>query len=635
MNSLSFLPLLLLVPVSALAFTFQPAGVLTPGSGKGLQTTKVYAPTMRYPTEKSPSYPNSQVWGVGGSQGPKGSQCDAKNFSYPWWDNYCETRTWSMPLCPSGKGHQGQDIRGASCANKTHWIVAAEAGTITSIGTYTVYLKAGGTTFRYAHMDPGTLAVKTGQKVSKGQKLGLMSNAFGGTPTSIHLHFDIEQFVAGTGTVWVSPYNSLVESYKKLIGATDPCAGKNCDDNQACTKDTCAAGTCNHAPVSGTCSDGDACTTGDACAAGKCKPGIAKACNDGQSCTVDACSKGTCVFTPEAKACDDGNACTVGDACKAGVCAAGGAKDCNDGVACTQDLCTKGTCSHPPLAGTCDDKDPCTADTCGPKGCQHVANGCADDNPCTTDSCAQGNCVHPPKAGTCDDGNGCTEADACTAGTCVGKAKGCDDGEPCTLDTCENGACVQAPASGPCDDGDDCSLGDACGGGQCEPGSVKDCNDGLDCTADACADGECSHQGEVQAEVKACVGGFVEVYDVCGAGPTLEECPPEKPCGSGTCGGKPDPVAGDAGGGEDAGGDAADATGDKDAATAAKDVATVADPGALSGVDTAAGAGVGSASTPAADEGCAAGRRSAHGSWLLLLALAGWPWLLRKRRCHC
>ncbi|MSP93449.1 MAG: hypothetical protein EXR79_16935 [Myxococcales bacterium] len=639
---------LVVLPGVAQAFTFQPAGVLKPGSGKGLQTTKVYAPTMRYPTEKSPSYPNSQVWGVGGSQGPKGGQCDAKNFAYPWWDNYCETRTWSMPLCPSGKGHQGQDIRGATCVNKTHWLVAAEAGTITGIGTYSVYLKAGGTTFRYLHMDPGTLAVQVGQKVSKGQKLGLMSNAFGGTPTTVHLHFDIEQFVSGTGTVFVSPYNSLVESYEKLIGPADPCAGKDCNDKQDCTKDTCAAGTCNHTPVSGACSDGDACSLGDVCSAGKCKAGAAKVCSDNNACTKDACAPptagspantpGVCVFTPEPKACDDGNACTIGDACNASLCAAGGAKDCKDGIDCTQDVCTKGVCSHPPLAGTCDDKNPCTVDTCGTKGCVHVANDCADDNACTTDSCTLGKCVHAAKAGPCDDGNACSDADACDLGVCKGTTKVCDDAEPCTSGACANGGCVQTPVVGSCDDGDDCSLGDACSGGQCEPGSTKDCDDGLDCTLDGCSDGECTHKGELEAEVKNCVGGFVEAYDACGAGPMLEECPPEKPCESGACGGEANPLPGDAGGGADVTGDA-DATDDAgpakvtDAAEAKRDVAKVADPESIFGPETAAPAAAGAGAAAPAADGCGAGRRSSLAGVLTLLGLAGigLAWSRRKR----
>lgn len=227
MKNLAFLILMTLPGlVFANDFAYQPPGQLVSGSGTGRADNTVYVENMRYPIENAPSYPNSQVWGVGGSQGPAGGQCDSRNYSYPWWDNFCESRSWDMPLCPSGRGHQGQDIRPATCENKVHWAVAAEAGTITSIGTYSVYLTtASGTLHRYLHMDPGTLAVSRGQSVTKGQRLGLVSNAFGGTPTTIHLHYDIMKNVSGLGQVYVPPYMSLVRSYETLIGQPAvPCA---------------------------------------------------------------------------------------------------------------------------------------------------------------------------------------------------------------------------------------------------------------------------------------------------------------------------------------------------------------------------------------------------------------------------
>src|SRR5260370_13490365 len=35
--------------------------------------------------------------------------------SYPWQDNFCEARSFGVGQCPSGFGHQGQDIRPAPC----------------------------------------------------------------------------------------------------------------------------------------------------------------------------------------------------------------------------------------------------------------------------------------------------------------------------------------------------------------------------------------------------------------------------------------------------------------------------------------------------------------------------------------
>ncbi|MBK8259454.1 MAG: M23 family metallopeptidase [Polyangiaceae bacterium] len=192
--------------------------MLVSGSGEGRFDEKVYVPNMRFPIETGPAYLNSQVWGHGGSQGPGGSQCDPENRQYPWWDNYCEKRTWDMPLCPAGTGHQGQDMRAADCEKNVHWVVAGVDGTITNVGTYSVYLTADdGTRFDYLHM--GSVQVAVGDEVKRGDRLGKVSNEFGGTPTTIHLHFNIRQDVEGLGFVYVPPYLSLVKSYQELMSA--------------------------------------------------------------------------------------------------------------------------------------------------------------------------------------------------------------------------------------------------------------------------------------------------------------------------------------------------------------------------------------------------------------------------------
>ena len=218
--------LLLLVPATAAAqWSYRPAGELVSGSGTGRVDDEVYAPGIRFPIEAAPAYANSQVWGRGGSNGGGGSQCDAVNFSYPWHDNYCETRSWDMPLCPSGMGHQGQDIRAATCQNATHWAVAADDGTITSIGSYSVYLTApDGTRYDYLHMSDVQVAV--GDEVVRGERLGKVSNQFGGSSTTVHLHFNVRKNVDGVGMVFVPPYMSLVRAYEALIGvAQTPDAG--------------------------------------------------------------------------------------------------------------------------------------------------------------------------------------------------------------------------------------------------------------------------------------------------------------------------------------------------------------------------------------------------------------------------
>lgn len=204
------------------AFSFDPPGTLEPSSGKGRADSTIYAPGMRFPIESGPAYANSQVYNPGGSESPGGvDQCDGTNYTYPWRDNYCEARSWSMPLCPSGTGHQGQDLRPATCKKDVHWVVAVTAGTITNVGSYSVYLTAAdGTRYDYLHM--GSLQVKPGDVVKKGQRIGRVSNVFGSTATTIHLHFNVRKNVRGVGEVFVPPYASLVRAYQEMLGLVAP-----------------------------------------------------------------------------------------------------------------------------------------------------------------------------------------------------------------------------------------------------------------------------------------------------------------------------------------------------------------------------------------------------------------------------
>jgi hypothetical protein len=208
--------LALAVPASA-QFTYAPPGELVAGSGMGRRDDMVYVPDMLFPIRDAPAFANSQVWGVGGSMGPSGGQCDARNFGYPWHDNYCESRSWDMPLCPAGTGHQGQDIRASDCRAEMHPAIAVANGTITNVGSYSVYLTAAdGTRFDYLHMRPVT--VREGQTVRAGDVVGYVANEFGGTPTTVHLHFNIRRNVAGVGVVYAPTYMSLVRAYERLTG---------------------------------------------------------------------------------------------------------------------------------------------------------------------------------------------------------------------------------------------------------------------------------------------------------------------------------------------------------------------------------------------------------------------------------
>ena len=206
----------------------EPPGALHPGSGSGATDPTLWAAGMRFPLEAAPAWANSQVYGYGGWQAPgPGGQCDPRNYAYPWRDNFCETRSWSNSKCPAGRGHQGQDIRPATCQKKVHWAVAAEAGRISSIGSYTLTLLGdSGRIYRYLHLDMAEVnalfPTPASRTVTRGQRLGRVSDDFGGNATTIHLHFEIKAPVTDGETaavIFVPTYTSLVDSYSRLLNA--------------------------------------------------------------------------------------------------------------------------------------------------------------------------------------------------------------------------------------------------------------------------------------------------------------------------------------------------------------------------------------------------------------------------------
>lgn len=226
MRAIALACLMLLVAPAFAEFSYYGPGTLVPSkSGKGQKNRKVFAPKMGFPISlgrDQDAYVNSQVWGVGGDNGPSGKEYASANYSMPWHDNYCEKRGWEMPLCPSGKGHQGVDIRGPRLANDRWSLVAVESGRIEHISAFSVLVlrAANGTRYRYLHFDPQTLRVKRGQYVKQGQELAKMSNIMEYRhATTTHLHFDIEQtvmFKNGARRIYVPPYTSLIVAYRKL-----------------------------------------------------------------------------------------------------------------------------------------------------------------------------------------------------------------------------------------------------------------------------------------------------------------------------------------------------------------------------------------------------------------------------------
>lgn len=210
-------------------FSYRTPGKLQPtSSGQGMTNRQIFAPGIQFPVRlkaDQDAFLNSQVWGHGGGEGPSGSrQSDKENFSMPWADNYCEKRSWDMPLCPAGNGHQGQDIRGPSDANKKWEVVAVEDGQIIHVSNHTIIILkgAGGTVYRYQHIHPESILVAPGDVVKKGETLAKISNWLGGKPnTTVHLHFEIKQNVKigdKVLNVFVPPFTSLIEAYRTSKG---------------------------------------------------------------------------------------------------------------------------------------------------------------------------------------------------------------------------------------------------------------------------------------------------------------------------------------------------------------------------------------------------------------------------------
>lgn len=213
-------------------FEYFPAGDLIPGTGSGRGDETVYAPDMLFPIKSAPTWPQSMVFRLGGAVG--GDQCDPANYEIPWRDNFCEQRssTRNTPMCPTNKVHQGQDIRVGSATECNdlrrqakvdrglHEVVAVEDGIIQHIGTYSVRLKGTetGNLYSYLHLNMRRLRVSPLDTVSAGDTLGFVSNDFGSTPTTFHLHFEIKAPIEGEGIVHVPPYMSLVRAYERREG---------------------------------------------------------------------------------------------------------------------------------------------------------------------------------------------------------------------------------------------------------------------------------------------------------------------------------------------------------------------------------------------------------------------------------
>lgn len=220
-------------------FTYRPSGDIIANSGSrkqgGRPDLSAYS-QIRFPLEKSPAFVHSQSFRSRRSADKPVDELAGGNTSYPWRDHFCEARSFNVGQCPSGFGHQGEDIRPTPCPPagegdaercdpKQQGVVAVrDAVVIRAPKQQAVTLQINSRTehirFRYMHMNPTALdadGVLNGRSVDEGEKIGVVSNYLDHpNGTSRHLHFDVQLFTRD-GWIWVSPYVTLISAYERLI----------------------------------------------------------------------------------------------------------------------------------------------------------------------------------------------------------------------------------------------------------------------------------------------------------------------------------------------------------------------------------------------------------------------------------
>lgn len=241
-------------------FTYFGPGNIIAGTGfkrrGGVADYTVYS-KIRFPMADAPAFANSQSFmnwgdceasgrygmgtrgGIGAYRCRAGGQTlvwdEAANYSYPWRDNFCETRYFYVGQCPGGLGHQGQDIRPAFCKQRfpggsrcepyLHDVVAVRDGAVLRAANQeSLYIVVNAPNervrFRYLHMSPKQIdaaGIVSGRLVHEGEVLGKVGNFYRREgATTYHLHFDT-QVPSKYGWVFVNPYMTLVASYERLI----------------------------------------------------------------------------------------------------------------------------------------------------------------------------------------------------------------------------------------------------------------------------------------------------------------------------------------------------------------------------------------------------------------------------------
>lgn len=125
--------------------------------------------------------------------------------------------------------HRGVDLV-AEPNNRNEEILAFEDGEVTSVqktgkqygtGCYVRIKHSNGYYTLYYHLKSGSIVVNKGDKVKKGQKIGIIGTT--GQSTGVHLHFQIDK---GSSSTSINPYDYVFNNKELVSSNTKPSGNK-------------------------------------------------------------------------------------------------------------------------------------------------------------------------------------------------------------------------------------------------------------------------------------------------------------------------------------------------------------------------------------------------------------------------